>query len=132
MNRLAFAAAFAAMTLTGCATTNAAHQARVAQFQSTIPTCTGEEDCRAKWEAAQVWVAQHSDLKIQTATNVLIETYGGGQYDPTLSMRVLKEPQGGGSYRIVFSGGCNNMFGCVPDKWETGAAFNQAVSAATP
>lgn len=81
------------------------------------------------WERAQVWVAQNSRLKIQTATNVLIETYGAGSYDPTLAMRVLKEPMGGGAYRIVFSGGCNNMFGCSPTVAEAGMTFNAYVNA---
>lgn len=116
----------------GCATNIAARDAALAEFQSTVPTCTGEAQCKAMWEAAQVWVAQHSDMKIQTATDVLIETYGGGQYSATLSMRVLKVPQGGGSYRIEFSGGCNNVFGCVPDRLQAGTDFNRAVGAATP
>lgn len=116
--------------LSGCATTgqNAANLKQ--EFQAGIPECQGKEQCDAAWESAQVWVAQNSRLKIQTATNVLIETYGSGQYDPTLSMRVLKEPIGNGNYRIVFSGGCNNMFGCQPNAFEAGIRFNDAIKAA--
>lgn len=116
--------------LTACAS-NPQHQAQLAEFEASRPTCDGQEQCDAMWERAQVWVAQNSRLKIQTATNVLIETYGGRQHDTTLSMRVLKEPMGGGKYRIVFSGGCNNMFGCSPTTAEAGIVFNAYVNAAS-
>jgi hypothetical protein len=116
-------------SLTGCATTGQNAAGLKQEFQAGIQQCDGKEACDAAWEAAQVWVAQNSRLKIQTATNVLIETYGGGQYDPTLSMRVLKEPSGNGKYRIVFSGGCNNMFGCQPNVFEAGVRFNQVIKA---
>lgn len=134
MNKIVMAIASAAL-LSSCASmeaANKANQAKKSQFQETVPVCTGEPECTAMWEMAQLWVAKNSDKKIQTATNVLIETFGGGQYDATLAMRVTKEPQGGGVYRIVFAGGCNNMFGCVPDKIDMGLRFNQAVSAARP
>lgn len=122
--------AMAVLSLSGCATTgqNAANLKQ--EFQAGIPECQGKEQCDAAWESAQVWIAQNSRLKIQTATNVLIETYGSGQYDPTLSMRVLKEPIGSGNYRIVFSGGCNNMFGCQPNAFEAGIRFNAAIKTA--
>ncbi len=124
------AAALLAATLVGCATTGQSSAALKQDFQSGIQSCEGQAQCDAAWEAAQVWVAQNSRLKIQTATNVLIETYGSGQYDPTLAMRVLKEPQGSGKYRIVFSGGCNNMFGCQPNVFDAGVRFNEAIKAA--
>ena len=113
----------------GCATGGANRAAMQAEFNSTIPTCDSKEACDAMWEAAQLWIAKNSRLKIQTATNVLIETYGGGQNSAVLAMRATKEPAGGGKSRIVFDGGCNNMFGCVPNVFEAGIRFNRAVAA---
>lgn len=113
----------------GCATSPGGADFK-AQFDASIPVCSGDAECTAAWEAAQIWVAKNSRLKIQTATNVMIETFGGGQYDPTLAMRVLKEPQGVGRYSITFSGWCHNMFGCSPNQYSSGVEFNHAISAA--
>lgn len=104
----------------------------VAQFRSTIPTCSGPEDCRAKWEAAQIWVSRNAGMKIQTVTDVLIETYNPTGGDPSLGVRVVKEPLGGGAYRLVVTLWCDNLFGCVPDPWQKALEFNRAVGAVKP
>ncbi len=104
----------------------------VAQFRSTIPTCSGEADCKAKWEAAQLWIVHNAGFKIQTATDVLIETYNPTGSSPSLAARVTKEPLGGGQYKIVVYVWCANMFGCVPDGWQAAINFNQVVAAARP
>lgn len=130
MKKLVAVAALIAAATAGCATTGANGNAQMAEFSNTIPVCAGEAECQLAWEAAQLWIAQNSRFKIQTATNVLIETYNGGPYDATLSPRATKEPLGGGKYQIVFGGGCNNLFGCVPSKWEAGIQFNQYVTTA--
>lgn len=122
-------AALAALSMAGCAS-NPQRQAMLAEYEASRPTCQGKEQCDAMWEHAQVWVANNSRMKIQTATNVLIETYGGGSNSAQLAMRVVKEPLGGGAYKLVFSGGCANIFGCVPDAVETGMAFNRYINAA--
>lgn len=126
MKKFVFGVALAAI-LSGCAS-NPERQARIAHFHATTPVCSGQEQCDAMWEYAQVWVASNGRMKIQTATNVLIETYGSRPNSPDLAIRVLKEPQGNGRYRIVFSGGCNNIFGCVPDAIETGIRFNEYIN----
>lgn len=104
----------------------------VAQFRNTIPTCSGEADCKAKWEAAQLWVVHNAGFKIQTATDVLIETYNPTGGSPSLAARVTKEPLGGGKYQIVVFVWCDNVFGCVPDSWQAALAFNRVVGAARP
>jgi hypothetical protein len=104
----------------------------VQQFQNTIPTCSGDADCKAKWEAAQLWVVHNAGFKIQTATDVLIETYNATGGSPSIAARVTKEPLGGGRYRLVVFVTCDNMFGCVPDSWQAALNFNQVVGAATP
>ena len=34
-----------------------------------------QSGCKEEWERAQVWIARHSNMKIQLSTDVLIETY---------------------------------------------------------
>jgi hypothetical protein len=87
--------------------------AKETQIAASIPTCTGEADCAAKWDAAQLWVVKHSSYKLQTVTNVLMETYGTGQAYTSdtaevgrVFAQVTKEPTGEGSYRIVANIGC--------------------------
>jgi hypothetical protein len=117
----------------GCATTpDPQRLAMQEQINQTIPTCSGVDDCNAKWEAAQLWIVHNSAYKIQTATSVLIETYNPSQNNPSLAARVTKEPQGGGKYRLLVALWCDNMFGCVPDAYAKALEFNKAVGAATP
>lgn len=126
-------AALTAVALSGCATVpDAERAAMMEQINKTIPTCVGAEDCNAKWEAAQLWVVHNAAYKIQTATNVLIETYNPSQHSPSLAARVTKEPQGGGKYRLLVALWCDNMFGCVPDAYAKALEFNNAVGAAKP
>ena len=103
---------------------------KVSQFRSTIPTCENADDCKAKWEAAQLWVVHNAAYKIQTATDVLIETYNST--DTGIAVRVTKEPLGGGRYQILVTVGCGNPFGCAGNTWDLAINFNRTVGAATP
>lgn len=94
------------------------------------PTCAGPADCSAKWDAAQLYVVKHSQMKIQTVTNVLIETFNPPPYGTELAMRVTKEPVGNGTYRLVLEAWCNNMFSCLPNPREAKAGFFYAISEA--
>lgn len=124
---------FAAVLIAGCATGSSPQvNAKRQQFEATIPTCSGEADCSAKWDAAQLWVVKNSGYKIQTATNVLIETYGSVGSSTDLAVRVTKEPLGGGAYKFVVYVYCGNIFGCFPDPWDTALAFNREIGATAP
>jgi hypothetical protein len=104
-------------------------QAKRAEFLSTIPTCEGAADCKAKWEAAQLWVVHNAGWKIQIANDVLIETFNPAQNSPAIAARVTKEPLGGGKYKLVATIWCSNMFGCVPNAWDAALAFNRDIGA---
>lgn len=111
----------------GCATSQQI-QGKKDIFQQTIPYCYDESDCKEKWSAAQVWVAQNCRMKIQVATDSIIETYNPVPRGTTnLAARVLKEPVGGGKYRIIITTWCDNMFGCHPDTWDAAINFNEYV-----
>jgi hypothetical protein len=118
--------------LSGCAHSPADRQALLAEAQATVPVCDGERDCAAKWEAAQLWVVRNVRFKIQTVTNVLIQTYNSTNSSLYLGATIIKEPQGGGRYRILASFACANAFWCSPDPARARVDFNRYVSAVVP
>jgi hypothetical protein len=107
-------------------------EAMQAEYTNSIPTCEGADDCKAKWDAAQLWVVKNAGYKIQTATDVVIETYNPTESGVELAARVTKEPLGGGKYKILVRLWCNNIFGCSPNAHQAALAFNKAVGEATP
>jgi hypothetical protein len=122
------------LCLVGCATTpSPERQALLSEFQNTIPTCEKDVDCDVKWDAAQLWVVHHAAYKIQTSTNVLIETYNAvNSADTGFMVQVTKEPLGGGKYQILVNIHCANMFGCVPNQLPAMVDFNRTVNSVTP
>lgn len=118
----------ASTMLFGCAASPEL-QATQAELRRTIPTCSGTEDCNAKWEAAQLWVVKNSGWKIQYQSNVLIETYNATGSSPRIAVRVTKEPMGGGKYQLIVNVWCDNIFGCQPNAWDAALDFNRQISA---
>jgi len=124
------ASIIAVPALVGCATTITAE---VDESQRTVPRCTTGADCTAKWEAAQVWIARHAGFKLQTVTDVLLQTSGPSysmKDSRNLAVTVLREPDGPQRYRIVARISCGNPFGCMPDALPSLLDFNRTVSAA--
>jgi len=68
-------------------------------------TCMNEGECRKAFQLAQIFVSTKSDMKIQLATDTIIETY-----NPTESYRlgakVIKTPGTGQSAEIMLSVTC--------------------------
>ena len=116
--------------LCGCAT-SPKMEVKQAEVFRTIPTCSGAEDCNAKWEAAQLWVVHNAGWKIQTQLSVLIETYNAVGSSPRIAVRVTKEPLGGGKYKFIINVWCDNIFGCQPNSWDAALDFNRRISAVT-
>jgi hypothetical protein len=122
-----------AVFLASCATTPSADiQMKRAELERTTPICSDEKDCAAKWDAAQLWIVHNSGFKLQTTTNVLLQTYNATGGSPSIAVQVTKEPLGGGKYKLVVQVSCDNIFGCVPNQWDAALNFNNTVSAATP
>jgi hypothetical protein len=113
------------LILTGCVST-ARLQSLRDEFNRTVPTCSTEAECSAKWDAAQLWVASYIPRRIATATNVLIQTYGSANTDTAAT--VMKQPSTtSGTYRLVITTYCGNIFACFPDSWQSALAFNRAI-----
>lgn len=104
------------LALAGCATSNnPALIASLAPADSMgYELICESQDCAEQWQRAQVWVVKHSHWKIQTATDVLIQTYNPTGSMPTYGFSIMKEPLGNGRYRITMSLSCGNIFGCSP------------------
>jgi hypothetical protein len=103
-----------------------------AMIKATTPYCTGESDCKAKWSAARIWVVKHAEYKIQTASDLLIQTVGPFDYQGDLAASVTKEPMGAGKYAIKAVIRCGSNEGCMPDAQKSLFDFNQTVNAAHP
>lgn len=107
-------------------------QAKRQQIQMSTPTCSSDKECQVKWETAQLWVVRNAGYKIQTATSVLIQTFGAIRSRPGLAAQVTKEPQGDGKYRFIARVWCDNILGCRPDELDAVLDFNRTLNAVQP
>lgn len=111
--------------LGGCAITSPqTHDAIAATGeQGTAIDCSGDADCKLKWDRAQFWLARHSAWKVQTATDVMIQTFNPVGDEPSYGFNVTREPGGGGNYTIGVQIMCGNIFGCGSDPMDVVKAF---------
>lgn len=95
---------------------------------STGVICTGEEDCRVKWQRAEEWVRSHSEWPVKTVSATLIETEKQRSRNySSLYYRITKEKQDGNTV-IRFDAGCLPSVHCDPDSKEARAEFNRFIS----
>jgi hypothetical protein len=96
--------------------------------QATAPlTCMSKAECDAWWARAQVWVTNHSEYKLQTITDSIIQTAGPSSGKRALAYQITKTPTNEGTATIGFAAHCDNPLGCQPNPWEAGADFKQFV-----
>lgn len=96
--------------------------------QATAPlTCMSKAECDAWWGRAQVWVTNHSDYKLQTVTDSIIQTAGPSGGKRSLAYQITKTPSNEGTATIGFAAHCDNMLGCELNPWKAGADFKQFV-----
>jgi hypothetical protein len=73
------ASALAAMAsialVVGCSTQGQVSGETMEQATSPL-TCMNKAECDAWWGRAQVWVTNHSEYKLQTVTDSIIQTAG--------------------------------------------------------
>lgn len=103
-------------------------QAKMDEYDRTIPSCSSESDCQPKWSAARAWVLQNSDFGIRgesaeriMATSNIISTSGLGV--------VVDRVSANGGYQITVDLECFSAYGC-PNIWDTKLDFNRTVNAA--
>ncbi|TDB57250.1 PDZ domain-containing protein [Photorhabdus khanii] len=98
------------------------------EINKTIPICKSDKQCEAAWSGARQWVNQNCGMKIQTYSNDYIETYNSIGSSPKTACQVNKllSPDGLIGIQIMIS--CANMFGCVPDQYESVIKFNKDIN----
>jgi hypothetical protein len=89
--------------------------------------CTSKTQCDLYWQRAQAWVANNSGYRIQTATDIVIETYGPVSTQTGLAFRITKVPDDKDGARIYVLPGCANVFGCTPTPTDAAIAFKRFV-----
>ena len=70
------------------------------------------DPCTDEWQRAQFWIGTYSGLKIQTATDVMIQTFNPSDNSTQRGFTVTREPVGGGEYVIRLGQYCDNLLGC--------------------
>jgi hypothetical protein len=96
-------------------------------------TCQTGADCDAKWSRAIGWLANNSAWKIQSQSDLLIQTFNSINDSPSPGFTVTKVATGQpGTYEINFAGGCANLLGCIPSVAESRASFAAFVTGGTP
>ncbi|SRR6266571_3051642 len=113
-----FLYALIALFLASCASAplSPADQAAKADALRAIE-CGNKATCDLYWQRAQLWIARNSSWRIQTANDVLIQTFGPGNHETTLAYSVVRENHADGSATIFPKTSCDNMFGCEEVPW---------------
>jgi hypothetical protein len=68
-------------------------------------TCRAGPDCDAKWTRAVSWIVSNSHSKIQTQTDILIQTFNP-EISTALGFTATKVASSNGLYEITLTAGC--------------------------
>lgn len=103
-------------------------QAKMDEYDRTIPTCPSADQCRSNWSAARAWLVQNSDFSIRgesaeriMATTNIISNSGIGV--------VINRVSTNSGYQILVEVECFSAYGC-PNIWDLMLDFNRTVNAA--
>ncbi len=115
-----------AIFLYGCATQqiNAKLQVALAPAENTNSSIVCNDECEKEWQRAQIWVARHSNMKLQIISDVLIHTFNPPENKQWYGFLITKEPSGKDEYNMQISMICGNRFGCEPEPDKVRNAFN--------
>jgi hypothetical protein len=117
------------LAIPACVAMTPEEQAALEHDASRPILCRAGNDCAEKWSRAVQWVTQNSDYKLQTASEFEIQTMGPLPNSPSPAYTVTKTAIGNGRYEINFSGGCDNIFACIPSVLQSKARFTNYVLA---
>jgi hypothetical protein len=99
---------------------------------ATAGPVTCDTSCAVNWQRAQFWIVKHSAWKVQTATDVIIETFNPTTSSSTYGFTVAREPLPGAKYRITIEPHCMYALTlCSPDTDDLKAAFYHYVATGT-
>ena len=125
--RTPFLITAAAALLLSCGT-SAERQARLDEFNRTIPTCSNAAECTAKWNAAREWVVANADFELRSNSDTRIDTLNADSTRSGTSIQVDRVAVGDGSYQIVVDVECFAAYGC-PNELDKAIEFNRVIGA---
>ena len=112
--------------LSSCSPMPSSEQAATPESKEPV-LCINKAQCDAYWQRAQAWVANNSGYRLQTVTDVVIETYGPVSTQTGLAFRITKVPDDKEGARIFVIPSCANVFGCTPTPTDAVIAFKRFV-----
>jgi hypothetical protein len=127
--RLALLSTLAFLTLVSCAVSPET-QAKMDEYERTIPSCTSDVDCNAKWALARAWTEQNSDFNIRGESDTRIQATSNIISQTGIGVVVNKIATSANSYQIVADLECFSAYSC-PELWDLRVDFNRTVNGAS-
>lgn len=121
----AISAAATAALVTACAAP--APDAATSALADEPLYCNGAEQCNLYWRRAQVWLANNSKYRIQSATDTVITTHGPSSGSIERAYQVVRMPMDAGREQITIASGCGNIYGCNTHQDSMAASFKRFV-----
>jgi len=103
-------------------------QAKMDTFARTIPTCSSDLDCQAKWTAASAWVVENSDFPIRTPNQQRISASNTSISNAGVGVIVDRVAMNSGGFQITIDVECFSAYGC-PNIWDLKLDFNRTLNA---
>ena len=122
------AAIFCASLLLAACAASEEYQARLAEFERTIPVCNAAAECETKWSAARDWVIANADFTLRTDSETRIDTLNADSTRSGTAIQVDRVEGQNGAYRIVVDVECFAAFGC-PSELDMRLDFNRTINA---
>ena len=104
-------------------------QAKIDAYNSSIPSCSSNPDCDAKWQIARSWALEHADFPILTesderimASSTLLSMSGVGVV--VTKQAIADNPD---NYQLLVDIECFSAYGC-PNSWDLKLEFNRTVA----
>jgi hypothetical protein len=69
--------------------------------------CHSKDDCQKAFALTQIFISEKADMKIQLATDTIVETYNATEL-LRVSLKAVKIPGAGSAAQIVLSGSCKD------------------------
>ena len=115
------------LLLSGCATKLSPYQIDMINDSKVPLICKDKKQCDYYWQRAQLWIAQNAPFKIQTVSDVMIQTYGPIDTDQRLAFLITKDVRPDGSAHIGININCGNEYGCYPPAYIAALQLKQFV-----
>jgi hypothetical protein len=118
------------LALAGCLPIAVTNRFDVAEQARQAAVCASPEACDAAWARAVDWVSSNCAFRIQTQSDVLVQTEGPlGAPNTDVACRLERVPVAEGA-RLELTPSCGNWFECDPERDYFKAKFNGDMRAA--